>query len=133
MQQIDDFGLGTIEFVNYGCDLSLQLTSVYHKGAEMGKVICKDVKFISFSNFDLEKDEGFGCRYIPSMFIKKLDNIRLEEPFKTGRSVIYTDIAEEKIAAYEINLETGDFEGRIICLEIILDIKDKYKNILIEV
>ena len=133
MKQIDDFGLGTIEFVNYGCDLSLQLTSVYHEGAEMGKVICKDVKFISFSNFDLEKDEGFGCRYIPSMFIKKLDNIRLEEPFKTGRSVIYTDIAEEKIAAYEINLETGDFEGRIICLEIILDIKDKYKNILIEV
>lgn len=133
MQQIDDFGLGTIEFVNYGCDLSLQLTSVYHEGAEMGKVICKDVKFISFSNFDLEKDEGFGCRYIPSMFIKKLDNIRLEEPFKTGRSVIYTDIAEEKIAAYEINLETGDFEGRIICLEILLDIKDKYKNILIEV
>lgn len=133
MQQIDDFGLGTIEFVNYGCDLLLQLTSVYHEGAEMGKVICKDVKFISFSNFDLEKDEGFGCRYIPSMFIKKLDNIRLEEPFKTGRSVIYTDIAEEKIAAYEINLETGDFEGRIICLEIILDIKDKYKNILIEV
>lgn len=133
MQQIDDFGLGTIEFVNYGCDLLLQLTSVYHEGAEMGKVICKDVKFISFSNFDLEKDEGFGCRYIPSMFIKKLDNIRLEEPFKTGRSVIYTDIAEEKIAAYEINLETGDFEGRIICLEILLDIKDKYKNILIEV
>ncbi|MGE9657742.1 hypothetical protein ABXR98_17075 [Snodgrassella alvi] len=133
MKQIDDFGLGTIEFVNYGCDLLLQLTSVYHEGAEMGKVICKDVKFISFSNFDLEKDEGFGCRYIPSMFIKKLDNIRLEEPFKTGRSVIYTDIAEEKIAAYEINLETGDFEGRIICLEIILDIKDKYKNILIEV
>lgn len=133
MQQIDDFGLGTIEFVNYGCDLSLQLTSVYHEGAEMGKVICKDVKYISFSNFDLEKDEGFGCRYIPSMFIKKLDNIRLEDPFKTGRSVIYTDIAEEKIAAYEINLETGDFEGRIICLEIILDIKDKYKNILIEV
>lgn len=133
MKQIDDFGLGTIEFVNYGCDLLLQLTSVYHEGAEMGKVICKDVKFISFSNFDLEKDEGFGCRYIPSMFIKKLDNIRLEEPFKTGRSVIYTDIAEEKIAAYEINLQTGDFEGRIICLEIILDIKDKYKNILIEV
>ncbi|MCT6882786.1 MAG: hypothetical protein M3Z52_01660 [Snodgrassella alvi] len=133
MQQIDDFGLGTIEFVNYGCDLLLQLTSVYHEGAEMGKVICKDVKFISFSNFDLEKDEGFGCRYIPSMFIKKLDNIRLEEPYKTGRSVIYTDIAEEKIAAYEIHLETGDFEGRIICLEIILDIKDKYKNILIEV
>lgn len=133
MQQIDDFGLGTIEFVNYGCDLLLQLTSVYHEGAEMGKVICKDVKFISFSNFDLEKDEGFGCRYIPSMFIKKLDNIRLEEPFKTGHSVIYTDIAEEKIAAYEINLQTGDFEGRIICLEIILDIKDKYKNILIEV
>lgn len=133
MKQIDDFGLGTIEFVNYGCDLLLQLTSVYHEGAEMGKVICKDVKFISFSNFDLEKDEGFGCRYIPSMFIKKLDNIRLEEPFKTGRSVIYTDIAEEKIAAYEINLETGDFEGRIICLEIILDIKDKYKKILIEV
>lgn len=133
MKQIDDFGLGTIEFVNYGCDLLLQLTSVYHEGAEMGKVICKDVKFISFSNFDLEKDEGFGCRYIPSMFIKKLDNIRLEEPFKTGRSVIYTDIAEEKIAAYEIHLETGDFEGRIICLEIILDIKDKYKNILIEV
>lgn len=133
MKQIDDFGLGTIEFVNYGCDLLLQLTSVYHEGAEMGKVICKDVKFISFSNFDLEKDEGFGCRYIPSMFIKKLDNIRLEEPYKTGRSVIYTDIAEEKIAAYEIHLETGDFEGRIICLEIILDIKDKYKNILIEV
>ena len=133
MQQIDDFGLGTIEFVNYGCDLSLQLISVYHDGAEMGKVICKDVKFISFSDYDLDKDEGFEGRYIPSMFIKKLDNIRLEEPYKTGRSVIYTDIAEEKIAAYEINLETGDFEGRIICLEIILDIKDKYKNILIEV
>lgn len=133
MQQIDDFGLGTIEFVNYGCDLSLQLTSVYHEGAEMGKIICKDVKYISFSDYDLDKDEGFEGRYIPSMFIKKLDNIRLEEPYKTGRSVIYTDIAEEKIAAYEINLETGDFEGRIICLEIILDIKDKYKNILIEV
>lgn len=133
MQQIDDFGLGTIEFVNYVCDLSLQLTSVYHEGAEMGKVICKDVKYISFSDYDLNKDEGFEGRYIPSMFIKKLDNIWLEEPYKTGRSVIYTDIAEEKIAAYEINLETGDFEGRIICLEIILDIKDKYKNILIEV
>ena len=133
MQQIDDFGLGTIEFVNYGCDLSLHLTSVYHEGAEMGKIICKDVKYISFSDYDLDKDEGFEGRYIPSMFIKKLDNIKLEEPYKTGRSVIYTDIAEEKIAAYEINLETGDFEGRIICLEIILDIKDKYKNILIEV
>jgi hypothetical protein len=36
------------------------------------------------------------------------------------------------VSGYEISLENGSINGKIICLEAVIDIVDKYKNILIE-
>ncbi|PIT09040.1 hypothetical protein [Snodgrassella communis] len=82
---------------------------------------------LTICNDDREKGEGFEGCYLSSILIKKLDNILMEQPFKNN--VYYNP---EKVSGYEISLESGLINGRIICLEAVIDIVDKYKNILIE-
>ncbi|NUE67689.1 hypothetical protein [Snodgrassella sp. ESL0253] len=41
MKKINNIGLGTVEFIEYGYNFSLELLSVYNQGEFMGKIICK--------------------------------------------------------------------------------------------
>lgn len=128
MKKICDLGLGFTKILNHGNDLSLELVSVYHQGEVMGNIICKDIKLLHIFNNDIDEDEGLEGCYISSICIKKLDNILIKYPFKYNMN-----FKIKKKSGYEICLESGSINGKIICLEAILNIKDKYKNILIEV
>ncbi|NUE67692.1 MULTISPECIES: hypothetical protein [Snodgrassella] len=127
MKKIEDVGLGDIKILEYGNDISFELTSVYNNGETIGEIICKNVKYISIKNDDFDAGDGFQGSYIPIIIVQNLDNILTDEQF-----IYFSNHSTDKIKGYMMTFGEFSIQCKVICLDIIFNISEKFKDIIID-
>ncbi|WP_370387797.1 hypothetical protein [Snodgrassella alvi] len=127
MKKIEDVSIGDVKILNHGNNISFELTSIYNQGEIIGKILCKNVKFIYIKNAYFGIEEGFEGCFIPLIQIKNISDIFEEKEFET-----YEDQSNNKIKGYEMTFIGSSLHCKIICYDVEFNFAKKFNHIINE-